>query len=149
AEAIAAYEERSARGDTGDGLKSPSEKVGRNAPCPCGSGRKFNSAAGKRGPRGPDQKVLARSVRQAASEQDVDLGSWWSHGGESARVVEGELGVRPNVHSPRELREDGNRRAAWHLLFHRITPLHEAIPQLLIGRVVVGACRQRVPEHCV
>lgn len=50
AQAIAAYQEFSARGATDDGFGSRSEKVGRNAPCPCGSGRKFKRCCGGGGP---------------------------------------------------------------------------------------------------
>lgn len=50
AQAIAAYEELSARGKTDDGSSSRSVKVGRNAPCPCGSGRKFKRCCGGAGP---------------------------------------------------------------------------------------------------
>lgn len=46
AEAIAAYQELSARGGTDDNFQSRTNKVGRNEPCPCGSGRKFKRCCG-------------------------------------------------------------------------------------------------------
>lgn len=50
AQAIAAYQELSARGETDDGFPSRTDKVGRNAPCPCGSGRKFKRCCAGAGP---------------------------------------------------------------------------------------------------
>ncbi len=44
AEALAAFEERSGRGRSDDGVRAG--KVGRNMPCPCGSGQKYKRCCG-------------------------------------------------------------------------------------------------------
>ena len=46
AQAIAAYQDLTDRGTTDAAVELRSEKVGRNASCPCGSGRKFKRCCG-------------------------------------------------------------------------------------------------------
>ncbi len=56
AQAIAAYEELSTRGQTDDGFVSRSEKVGRNAPVPAGAGGSSRGAAEERGRQDTEEK---------------------------------------------------------------------------------------------
>lgn len=47
AEALAAFEELSPRSRTDDGMRTGGGKIGRNMPCPCGSGEKYKRCCGR------------------------------------------------------------------------------------------------------